>query len=123
MIQDILSKYEQVSCQCVNFDKSTLLFSPCVEEDTKRDMCRITGMKVVNHLGRYLEFPSHISRYKCMYLNFLKERVNKMLACWKGNLFSVGGRKFCSKKWSRSFLHIQCIVFVYPRTFVMTFPS
>lgn len=73
----------------MNFNKSVVLFSPCVDEGVKMDIRRVTGIKVVNHLGRYLGFPSHFSRNKRSDLNYLIERVQKVIAGWKGNLFSI----------------------------------
>lgn len=96
-IQSILSRYETASGQCVNFENSALLFSPCVDGNSRRDICRITRMRLVSNLGRYLGFLSHFSRNKRSELNLLEERVQKLLAGWKGKLFSVGGKEVLLK--------------------------
>lgn len=68
-----------------------MLFSPNVNTSLRRDISGVTGMKMVNLLGRYLGFPSHLSRNKSE-LNFLKGKVQKVLADWKGSCSLVEER-------------------------------
>lgn len=91
IIQDILMIYERASGQCVNFSKSAMLFSPNVNVRTRMDIHRLTNMKVVQNLGKYLGLPSHFSRNKLSELNFLKERVQKNIAGWKKSFFLYRG--------------------------------
>lgn len=97
VIQNILATYEKASGQRVNFEKSAMLFSPNVDLVLRRELCQITGMKVVRHLGRYLGFPSHFSRNKTSDLNFIKERVQKTVSGWKRSFFSAGGKEILIK--------------------------
>lgn len=90
-------KYEKVSGQCVNFQKSAMLFSHNVRVDVRKDIHEITGMKIVGHLGKYLGLPSHFSRNKKSDLNFLKERMQKVVAGWKKTMFSIGGKEILLK--------------------------
>lgn len=60
VIQDILEKYDLASGQSVNFEKSIMLLSPCIYDGLKRAIGRVTGMKIVIHLGRYLGFPNPV---------------------------------------------------------------
>lgn len=96
-IQNILNVYERASGQCVNFSKSAILFSPNVRPDVRLGIKRVLNMKVVQNLGKYLGLPSHFSRNKKSELNFLKERIQKVIAGWKGNFFSIGGKEILIK--------------------------
>lgn len=96
-IQIILSKYERASGQSINFQKSAMLFSPNVDVALRQEIHGITRMKVVQHLGKYLGLPSHLSRNKRSDLNFIKERVQKLLAGWKRSIFSIGGKEILIK--------------------------
>lgn len=50
-------------------------------------------MKVVNNLVKYLGPPSHLTWSKKVDLNYIKERVHKVLGGWKRNLLSMGGKE------------------------------
>lgn len=92
-VQDILTKCDKASSQCVNFSKSAMLFSPNVTLPLKSAINGVLGMKVVKNLGKYLGLPSHFSRSKSSDLNFLREIVHKVLAGWKYIFFSIGGKE------------------------------
>lgn len=98
MIQHILTLYEKASGQCVNFKKLVMLFSQIVDVNVRRDISLINGMEIsMTHLGRYLGLPSHFSKNKKGELNFLKERLQKVVAGWKGSMFSIRGKEILSK--------------------------
>lgn len=74
-----------------------MLVSPNVNAGLKKELHGITGMKTVNHLGRYLRLPFHFSRNKISEFNFLKERMQKVLDGWKKSMFSSGGKEILLK--------------------------
>lgn len=74
-----------------------MLFSANVSQADCLTMHRVTRMKVVENLGKYLGLSSHFSRSKNSDLNFLKERVQKVIAGWKEIFFSIGGKEVLIK--------------------------
>ncbi|GAA0157557.1 hypothetical protein LIER_38476 [Lithospermum erythrorhizon] len=90
-IKGILNTYESWSGQLVSPQKSTIVFSPNVEEHTRREIYTILGMLVVDNHGKYLGLPSTIGTSKKEVFNSIVNRVKTKVDNWKSRLLSKEG--------------------------------
>lgn len=56
----ILKQYEDISGQVVNFNKSTVTFSPNTTDANRREVCELLGVSEVQNPGKYLGIPMFI---------------------------------------------------------------
>lgn len=56
-LKTILEAYCQASGQQVNFEKSSVVFSPNTKEGTRKELCEIFGIKYDAKPGKYLGLP------------------------------------------------------------------
>lgn len=94
---NILQKYEEVSSQKINTDKSSIFFSQDVDERTRSEVKEIIGPMLDAQPKKDLGLPSLIGRLKKQVFNEVKERVGKNLIEWKGKMLSIGRREILIK--------------------------
>ncbi|KAL8115417.1 hypothetical protein AgCh_022054 [Apium graveolens] len=78
--------------QVVNFNKSTVTFSPNTSRDNRAKVCAQLGVKEVDTPGKYLGLPMDIGRSKTSAFAFLLEKMNKKLNAWSHHTLSKGGK-------------------------------
>lgn len=93
MIKHCLHLYEQASGQMVNFSKSSLLFSPNVNEDAKIDICNLLQVPICMNHGNYLGGPCLIGRNKAKVFAFIKEKAWKRLHGWRNKILSRASKE------------------------------
>ncbi|KAL0012535.1 hypothetical protein SO802_007643 [Lithocarpus litseifolius] len=92
-VTDILQTYGRASGQCINMDKSLVLFSSNTS-NTEKDWVKNTlGVKEVERFETYLGLPTMVGRAKYQSFAYLKDKVWKKLQGWKG----FGGDKLKMK--------------------------
>lgn len=93
-VKFILNKYEEMSGQAVNYQKSGIMFSANVRRDKQEEIKNI--LQVYNSLqnGHYLGLPSLVGRSKKATFNFVKDRVWRKVQEWH--------HKNMSKSWKNS---------------------
>lgn len=64
VMKNMLKRYEVVSGQAINFNKSSIIFSPNTEVEVKRRICEILEVDAVDKPGRYLGIPMEVGRKK-----------------------------------------------------------
>ncbi|CAM8933405.1 unnamed protein product [Rhodiola kirilowii] len=96
-LKKILSVYEEVSGQQINYGKSELCVGNNVGEDRARCLGSIMGVRVVNEIGKYLGLPIWLNGKKTELLNFIEDRMWKKVNGWKGKLLSVAGKEILIK--------------------------
>ncbi|XP_074347574.1 uncharacterized protein LOC141686438 [Apium graveolens] len=92
VLKRILKRYEAISGQVVNFNKSTISFSPNTAEQVRREICDKLEVKEVKTPGKYLGIPMHIGRNKVTEFAFLLERVEQKLQGWSNQTLSKAGK-------------------------------
>ncbi|XP_042489025.1 uncharacterized protein LOC122069149 [Macadamia integrifolia] len=90
-LQSFLSRYEDLSGQKINIDKSKLFLGPL---NVRRKLAIIDILKipVCNFPTRYLGVAIFKGRIKKEALIPILDKVKSQLAGWKGNLLSMAGR-------------------------------
>ena len=63
-VRDMLQIYKRASRRKVNFDKSSITFSPNVPGDLRVVMCSILGIQILQREDKYLGLPVIVGRNK-----------------------------------------------------------
>ena len=89
---DILKSYEEASGQMVNFDKSSILFSPNTSSEDKAKA--MDALKIHKQMGaeNYLGLPIMFGRSKKMVFRAIKERIGSQTKSWSSRLLSQAGK-------------------------------
>lgn len=74
-VKAILAKYEELSGQAINLQKSGIFFSANVRRDKQDEIKNILGVHNDLSTGHYLGLSSLIGRSKKAVFSFLKERL------------------------------------------------
>jgi hypothetical protein len=91
-ISEVLEDFCSQSRQKINLDKSKVLFSPNVSHDLRSSLCGIIGISSTLDMGRYLGFPLKSNGRNSSDFNFVVEKVQAKLSCWKAKLLSPSSR-------------------------------
>ncbi|XP_059311001.1 uncharacterized protein LOC132062444 [Lycium ferocissimum] len=91
-IMIILKKYEELSGQLINRDKSAFYLYDKVAQHIQQEVQQITGFNRDQFPLKYLGCPIFHTRRKKMYYNDLIKKVKNKLQSWKGRLLSYGGK-------------------------------
>ena len=101
-VTDILQTYAQASGQCINMEKSSVLFSSNTPV-TQKESIKITfGVKEVEHFETYLGLPTMVGRAKYQSFAYLKDKIWRKLQGWKGELLSRAGKEILIKAVAQS---------------------
>ncbi|XP_031116658.1 uncharacterized protein LOC116020318 [Ipomoea triloba] len=110
----ILDDYASAFEQFVNFNKSSLFFSPNVTDNLRASICSILRVEGVGNSGTYLGLPSLIGRNKKEILGFLKNKVLNKIHSWDHKFLSKAGKEVLIKSviqalpaYAMSVFHIQ----------------
>lgn len=90
-------EYENYSSQCVNYGKSTVLFSTNTQEGDKRTVSRILRVRSSNDSERYIGLPNTVGRRKKLAFQILKDRIKKRIDYWSVKHLSQGGKEVFTK--------------------------
>ncbi|XP_073153499.1 uncharacterized protein [Henckelia pumila] len=96
-VRECLARYERASGQCVNFEKSTLSFSPNTNPQLIEAIKAILTISVVQRHDLYLGLPTVSMRSKKMQFKYLLERLHKRINGWGHKDFSKGGKEVLIK--------------------------
>uniref|UniRef100_A0A803PRI6 Reverse transcriptase zinc-binding domain-containing protein n=1 Tax=Cannabis sativa TaxID=3483 RepID=A0A803PRI6_CANSA len=113
-IMSLLRRLETASCQQVNLTKSSIFFSPNVQQDVRHQICSLLGMDEAFDNNFYLGLPNIIGRNKKSILGFLKNKVINRINSWTGKLLSGAGKEILLKTVVQSLLTYAMSVFLLP---------
>lgn len=88
----ILNRYEQISGQVVNYNKSVVTFSPNSDGENRRAVCHELGVGEAESPGKYLGIPMSIGKNRVAEFNFLMEKVDQKLQGWNNQIISRAGK-------------------------------
>lgn len=96
-IAEIIGIYERASGQKINFEKSEVSYSKCVNVMRRTEIIEVLGVKQVEKHEKYLGLPTIIGRSKKMVFTCLKERIWKKMQGWKEKLLSQARKEVLIK--------------------------
>lgn len=92
-----MEAYARVSGQVINFEKSSMVFSWGIAEETRDHIASILGVQVVDKLDKYLGMPSVIGRSKQQIFSVIRERIWKRINGWGEKTLSRAGKEVLIK--------------------------
>ncbi|KAL4347013.1 hypothetical protein GQ457_17G011280 [Hibiscus cannabinus] len=101
-LKHILHLYTQTSGQLVNYDKSTVYFSPNIPASDRDHISTILHIREVHDPGIYLRVPLAVGINKNAAFGFVRDKVNSRISSWKKILLSFGGREIFIKAVAQS---------------------
>lgn len=91
-LTNIITTYQAASGQLVNVNKSEILFSKHVKNETRHSIHQILPMQRVEHFSKYLGLPTYIGRAKTQVFQHVQDKIWKKLKGWKEKNLSFAGR-------------------------------
>lgn len=88
----LLQKYECISGQVINYNKSNIIFSPNTKREDREVVCGILEVQEAEKPGRYLGMPMSVGRNKIEVFSFLKDKVQQRLQSWASKDVSKQGK-------------------------------
>nr|XP_027121132.1 uncharacterized protein LOC113738137 [Coffea arabica] len=96
-MQRILTKYELVSGQYINYKKSAAFFSRNCSRQQRRQTCeQMNNIKEANS-GKYLGLPLVITGSKKQVFTYIVDKGRSKMQEWKHNLLSYAGKEVLLK--------------------------
>lgn len=74
-MKSVLNRYDRLSGQAVNFNKSSVYFNLNTLVPDREEVCQILQVNEVNEPGKYLGLPMRVGRKKVLVFRFLTDRV------------------------------------------------
>uniref|UniRef100_A0A2N9GM00 RNase H type-1 domain-containing protein n=1 Tax=Fagus sylvatica TaxID=28930 RepID=A0A2N9GM00_FAGSY len=96
-IMEILRRYESVSGQQLNHDKTILFFSASTTVETQEEIKDALHLPVIKQYETYLGLPSMVGRSKYASFTHLKERMWHKVQGWKKKLLTQAGKEVLIK--------------------------
>ncbi|XP_060969965.1 uncharacterized protein LOC115713751 [Cannabis sativa] len=110
----LLQLFEQASGQCINYSKSTILFSLTTTSATRQEMCNLLRMIEAPDNSMYLGLPCIMGRNKNAILGILKDKMHKRILSWEGRLLSKTGKEVLIKTVAQALPTYAMSVFLLP---------
>lgn len=97
MLKRVLSQYELVSRQKINYHKSSVSFSKYLGDQQKEAILSDLGMKCSDRKELYLGMPYALGGTRKQFFTVLTSRIWKKAHGWKEKFLSKGGKEILIK--------------------------
>ncbi|KAL9665566.1 hypothetical protein QQ045_020987 [Rhodiola kirilowii] len=97
VLSSLLRKYESISGQIVNYNKSGLVLSPNLTEPVKSRFQTQLAVKLVSHHNKYLGLPLSLKRKVTLNFSGMIDKVWNKTEGWKTKNLSAGGKEILIK--------------------------
>ncbi|XP_052488035.1 uncharacterized protein LOC105772073 [Gossypium raimondii] len=115
-LKQILHNYEVCSGQKVNFSKSTIFFSSNSQEEERRTITRVLGVRRSDNMERYLGLPNLVGRRKKEAFQILKDKFKQRIENWSIKYLSQGGKEIFIKAILQSIPTYAMSCFLLPKS-------
>lgn len=113
-MKSVLERYENVSGQAINLNKSSITFSPNTSVENRRLVCEAVEVREVDVPGKYLGIPMMVGRRKNEVFNFLSDRVRQKLQVWSNKAMSKAGKYILLKTAAQSIPNFWMNLMIIP---------
>ncbi|KAL9664615.1 hypothetical protein QQ045_020020 [Rhodiola kirilowii] len=96
-VKNLLTEYEQLSGQVVNFDKSEFVLSPNAPAHLRNGFRDILSVQVVSHHAKYLGLPVVLDRRFSANFTVILDRICGKVGGWSSSFLSCGGKEILIK--------------------------
>ncbi|KAL6210288.1 hypothetical protein ACLB2K_015521 [Fragaria x ananassa] len=96
-VREVLLKYEMVTGQQVNFQKSCVSFSRNVTLEQQVELATKLGITRVPKHDKYLGLPTEVSYSKEEAFGYVKEKIDKRARGWREKTLSIAGKEILIK--------------------------
>ncbi|XP_058742674.1 uncharacterized protein LOC131615213 [Vicia villosa] len=118
MMKNILTTYEEVSGQAINFQKSEFYCSRNVDSGLRNLLAGTLGLQQELGTGKYLGVPSMIGRNRKATFKFIKDRIWKKINSWSSRSLSQAGRETLIKSVLQSIPTYIMSIFLLPSSLI-----
>ncbi|RVW95923.1 hypothetical protein CK203_025818 [Vitis vinifera] len=101
-LTQILLRYQNLSGQEINLNKSALTFSRNTDDVVKRGICSILQVEEQADPGIYLGMPAVVGKNKRQLFEFVRRKVWNRIQNWNGRRLSRAGKEICLKTVAQS---------------------
>lgn len=112
----ILTKYERLLGQAVNYNKSTVCFSPNTSNADRFSVCSLLGVREIEKPGKYLGMPMYVGKDKAGVFGFLNDRMEKKLQNWCNTELSKEGKIVLLKSVAQAIPNFWMSMFLIPES-------
>lgn len=113
-MKGILQRYELMSGQAINFNKSSVTFSPNTTVENRLQVCARLEVQEQDRPGKYLGMPMYVGNNKNDVFGFLIDRVTQKLQGWSNKSLSKGGKLVLLKTAAQSISNFWMNLFLIP---------
>lgn len=96
-VQKLLQECESALGQCINIDKTTMMFSKNITPATQTEIMAIWTNDTLKQYEKYLGLPPIVGRAKRKALLNIKQSVWSKLQTWKEKSLSLGEKEILLK--------------------------
>ncbi|KAK0583096.1 hypothetical protein LWI29_033303 [Acer saccharum] len=97
VFKSILDVYARASGQLINYEKSTICFSPSISSFDCDQLAEIFGIKSVDCHEKYLGLPCFIGCKKKDLFSDISSRIWDKIKGWRDKFLSIGGKEILIK--------------------------
>ena len=101
-LKQILLRYQNLSGQEINLNKSALTFSRNTDDVVKRGICSILQVEEQADPGIYLGMLAVVGKNKRQLFEFVRRKVWNRIQNWNGRRLSRAGKEICLKTVAQS---------------------
>ncbi|KAK8629910.1 hypothetical protein V6N13_078727 [Hibiscus sabdariffa] len=116
-VRRLLEEFQNVTGQTVNWDKSSVFFSPNCSDGKRAHLSNILNFGPMEEDSSYLGLPSIWGKNKKKALSFIKDKVRRKLQGWKTKLLNQAGKEVLIKVVVQAIPSYVMQCFLLPVTF------
>ncbi|XP_019170982.1 PREDICTED: uncharacterized protein LOC109166487 [Ipomoea nil] len=116
VIKQCLVRYEKLSGQMVNYNKSNICFSRNTQMAQKQQVAWCLGVELASNFGKYLGLPSFIGRNKRAVFAYIEDKIRQRIGSWNKKLLSQAGKEVLLKSVAQSMPTFSMSVFLLPES-------
>lgn len=110
----ILEVYEGASGQCLNEQKTSILFSSNTKQQVRRQILEAVGARLSGNCEKYLGLPVVVGKSRYNAFKSIKDKVWQRLSNWKNKFLSQAGKEVLLKAIIKSIPTYYMSVFRLP---------
>lgn len=105
-LKEILAEFCEKSGEVINYDKSSIMFSPNIPRRFSSLMRKPLGMKTSPTLGRYLSYDLDVKAAKTTHFASILNKILPKIPSWNSSIFHLRENFFSSKPSSPPYLQM-----------------